>query len=78
MGLPGFSASVVVEKHEEAGAPSVAEARHRISVPGLVSDEVGLGDVIARMASRVGVSPCDSCRRRAQALNSWVSFSPRR
>lgn len=78
MSLPGFSASVVVENPEEADAPGAAPARHRISVPGLVADEVGLGDLIARVASRVGVSPCDGCRRRAQALNSWVSFSPRR
>jgi hypothetical protein len=78
MGIPGFTAAAVVEDSESAGAENSAPARHRISVPGLTAEEVGLGDVVARIASAFGVSPCDGCRRRAQALNSWVSFSPRR
>jgi hypothetical protein len=79
MSIPGFTAETVVDERQDAdGSRGGTRARHRISVPGLTSEEVGLGDVIARIASVVGVSPCDGCRRRAHALNSWVSFSPRR
>ena len=78
MGIPGFIASDGVEDNEDTSSEDGATARHRISVPGLTSETVGLGDVIARIASAVGVSTCDGCRRRARALNSWVSFSPRR
>ena len=78
MGIPGFTASAVDENDEERSVENGAAAVHRISVPGLISKEIGLGDVIARIASGVGIQPCGGCRRRAQALNSWVSFTPRR
>jgi hypothetical protein len=78
MAIPGFTASAVVESSKDDSAENGTPARHRISVPGLTSEEVGLGDVIARIASAAGVSPCGGCRRRAQSLNSWISFSPRR
>jgi hypothetical protein len=78
MSIPGFTAETVVDESQDPGSGSGTRARHRISVPGLTSEEVGLGDVIGRVASLVGLSPCGGCRRRAHALNSWVSFSPRR
>ena len=78
MSIPGFTAETVVDENQDASSEDGPQARHRISVPGLISEEIGLGDVIARIASRAGFSPCGGCRRRAHALNTWVSFSPRR
>lgn len=51
----------------------------RVRLPGFLmeSDEVGLGDVIRRATSAVGVRPCSGCGRRAQRLNSWVVFARR-
>jgi len=78
MNIPGFTAGVSIEEDQDANSKGDASARHRISVPRFLSEEVGLGDVISRITSAVGVTPCDGCRRRAQTLNSWVSFYPRR
>ncbi len=47
---------------------------HRVKVPGL-RGEIGLGDVIKRITSAVGIKPCVGCERRAALLNRWVSFS---
>ena len=52
---------------------------HRARIPGFNPDvEVGLGDVIKRATSLVGIKPCGQCRERAAALNSWLVFSGRR
>jgi hypothetical protein len=77
MSLPGFTAEAAVEV-EEVGSEGATRAKYRISMPGLVSGPIGLGDFIGRTASLVGLAPCGGCQRRAQALNSWLAFSPRR
>jgi hypothetical protein len=77
MAIPGFTASATVEGNDEDLENGRVPAAHRIAVPGLISKETGLGDVITRITSGFGVPSCDGCRRRARALNSWVSFSPR-
>jgi hypothetical protein len=66
--------------HERANEPERPVARpHEVRLPGFVSDEaVGLGDVLRRATSRVGVRPCGECARRAQRLNEWLVFSGRR
>jgi hypothetical protein len=50
-------------------------------LPGFVTDVkdegVGLGDVIKRATSTVGIRPCGGCERRAAALNRWFVFSHR-
>ncbi len=49
---------------------------HRVRLPGfLVEEEIGLGDVIKRATSAVGIRPCSGCERRAAALNRWLVFS---
>jgi hypothetical protein len=41
-----------------------------------VSDEpVGLGDVIKRATSTIGIKPCGGCASRAARLNSVVTFT---
>lgn len=51
----------------------------RARIPGFITDEqIGLGDVIKRAASYVGILPCGGCARRAAALNRWMVFTGRR
>jgi hypothetical protein len=51
---------------------------YRVRLPGFVSEEdVGLGDVIKRATSTVGIKSCGGCNRRAAALNRWMAFSGR-
>jgi hypothetical protein len=51
---------------------------YRVRLPGFITDkEVGLGDVIKRATSAVGIRPCGGCARRAEALNRWMVFSSR-
>jgi hypothetical protein len=48
-----------------------------VRLPGfLVDEEVGLGDVIKRATTSVGIVPCDGCQRRAAAMNRWMVFTP--
>jgi len=52
---------------------------YRVRLPGFITDEdIGLGDVIKRATSTVGIRPCGSCEQRAAALNRWLGFSGRR
>lgn len=54
------------------------QPRHQVRLPRFVTDEtVGLGDVIKRATSAVGIQPCGGCAQRAQRLNRWVGFSGR-
>ena len=52
---------------------------YRVRLPGFISDEeIGLGDVIRRVTSSIGIKPCGGCELRASALNGWMVFSGRR
>lgn len=51
---------------------------HRLGLPGFITDEeIGLGDVIKRTTSYLGVQPCRGCGRRADVLNRWLVFTKR-
>jgi hypothetical protein len=51
---------------------------HRVRLPGFTAEtEVGLGEVIKRATSLVGIRPCGSCLERAATLNRWMIFSGR-
>lgn len=51
---------------------------YRVRLPGfLTQEEVGLGDVIKRATSSMGIKPCGGCHRRAATLNRWLVFSGR-
>ena len=70
----------------------MADARHRndspdqnekpprrARLPGFIAEEeIGLGDVITRAASYLGIQPCAGCARRAAALNGWMGFTGRK
>jgi hypothetical protein len=48
----------------------------RVRLPGFIKDEeIGLGDVIKRATSRLGIRPCAGCEKRAAALNRWMGFT---
>jgi hypothetical protein len=52
---------------------------YRVRLPGFVQDEdIGLGDVMTRATSAVGLRPCGGCARRAAALNRLLVLSSRR
>jgi hypothetical protein len=52
---------------------------HQVRLPGfLIEEDVGLGDVVKRATSTVGIRPCGGCERRAAALNRWLVFTGRR
>lgn len=63
---------------DRRGSHQVGRHAHRIFLPPFITnEEIGLGDVISRTTSYVGITPCGGCRRRAAALNRWVAFTPR-
>lgn len=46
-----------------------------IRLPGFLTEkDIGLGDVIKRATSYVGIKPCGGCESRAAALNRWLMF----
>ena len=60
-----------------ATAASVPLAARRIPLPWR-GQEVGLGELVKRITSAFGATPCEACRRRAAALDAIVVFTPRR
>jgi hypothetical protein len=65
-----------VTKRIELLADKSAPPAHRVRLPGFLRDEdVGLGDVIKRATSSIGIRPCGGCLKRAAALNRWITFS---
>ncbi len=46
-----------------------------VLLPGfMIKKEIGLGDVISRATSEIGLKPCAACRKRAAALNKRLVF----
>jgi hypothetical protein len=53
----------------------VTPPRHPVALPNFVSKkEIGLGDVIRRATSAMGIKPCPACEKRARSLNERVVF----
>jgi hypothetical protein len=49
---------------------------YRVRLSGFITDgDVGLGDVIKKATSIVGIQPCDGCAERAARLNDWMFFT---
>ena len=66
-------------RKSEQSADSSDRPPRRIRLPGfIVDEEIGLGDVIKRATSYVGIKPCGGCEGRAAALNRRVVFGGRR
>lgn len=50
----------------------------KMRIPGFLREgegEAGLGDLIKRMTTSVGIKPCGGCKKRAEALNNWITIS---
>lgn len=52
---------------------------YRVRLPGFIKgdEDIGLGEVIKRATSAVGIRPCGGCAERARRLNNWMTFSKR-
>ena len=66
------------ELKNSADADQDEHPTYRVRLPGFVTDEeIGLGDLIERTASYLGIRPCGGCGQRAAALNRWLAFTNR-
>ncbi len=75
---PRMTGAAKVESTEgRAAQANESRKPYRVNLPGFISEEIGLGDLIKRMTWTVGIRPCDGCLRRAQALNAWMTLAPR-
>ena len=71
---------MMTEAVEDLESPDQSRrSPHRVRMPAFIADEedVGLGDVIKRATSYMGMQPCGSCNGRAAALNRWLIFTNR-
>ncbi len=67
------------EQTKSGHADESAREPYRVRVPRAIAHEdIGLGDVLKRATSAVGIKPCGVCERRAAALNRWLIFSGQR
>ncbi len=49
---------------------------YNVRLPGfLIEHETGLGDIMKRATSAIGIKPCGGCEQRAAMLNNWMVFS---
>jgi hypothetical protein len=71
-----------VQKKEQAAndqGDDSAREPYRVRLPRAIADnDIGLGDILKRATSGVGIKPCGGCERRAAALNRWLVFSGQR
>ena len=69
-------------KRSGKGSAALMKAENlprRVRLPGFIADEeIGLGDVIKKATSYLGIQPCGGCERRAAALNRWLLFTSQR
>jgi hypothetical protein len=60
------------------GQDSEVRPPYRVRLPGFIaSEDVGLGEVIKRATSYLGIQPCGGCEHRAQALSRRLMFTTR-
>jgi hypothetical protein len=63
-------------KTKQASKETRERRPYRMRLPGFVTGkEVGLGDVIKRATSAVGIRACAGCERRGAALNRLFVFT---
>jgi hypothetical protein len=55
--------------------PQDTSGARQVQVP-FLSEEIGLGALIKRLTSAVGVQPCGGCQERARRLDERVRFVP--
>jgi hypothetical protein len=57
--------------------PKQARPAVRIGTPFRMEHDIGLGEVVKRITTKVGVAPCAPCQERAAAMNRHVVFTGR-
>ena len=68
-------------KRNEAqrGAGGAVRQPYRVRLPEFILEqEIGLGDVVKKATSIIGIRPCGGCEGRAAVLNRRFVFSGRR
>jgi len=67
-------------KKEPSSKKTGERQPYRMTLPGFTTGrKIGLGEVIKRATSAVGIRPCAGCEGRAAALDRWLVFTgPRR
>ena len=66
-------------KVETSSDPADRNAPYRVRLPGFIAnEEVGLGDVVKRATTYIGIKSCGGCEARAAALNRLIVFGPQR
>jgi hypothetical protein len=43
----------------------------------LLTEPVGLGDMVSAATKKLGIQPCNACKKRAEMLNAMMQFTPR-
>lgn len=67
---------MTADQKDKVAAGHGASPVHQVRLPGFITQEaIGLGDVISRATSYIGIKPCGGCERRAAAINRWVTFT---
>ncbi len=67
------------EPRRRGGTGISRQEPHRVRLPGFITDEeIGVGDVIKKATSIVGIRPCGGCAERARRLNNWMVLVKRR
>lgn len=68
---------MTIDTREGNNAPGQREQSVKeVHLPGFITEEeIGLGDVIKRATSYIGIKPCGGCEKRAATLNRWMVFT---
>lgn len=67
----------MIDEKNQTGRSEAKTQESRL--PGFINDrDIGLGDLLKRATSYLGVKPCGGCEKRAATLNAWFPFSSRR
>ncbi len=64
--------------NDDRAKAEITEHKPRtLRLPGFLvdDDEIGLGDLIKKATSAMGIKPCAGCEERAASLNKWVHVS---
>jgi hypothetical protein len=48
-----------------------------MNIPVPIEKPIGLGDVVKKATTAIGVKPCGGCKKRAEVLNKAVTFVPK-
>ena len=48
---------------------------YKVRLPGLIKEDVGLGDAVKAITWAAGIRPCGRCDKRAAILNRWMRFT---